>query len=87
MYSTRSRISGTMSSLRLIPVSSSLGVFRSIEKMMTVFSPQKLLQQALVFLKVHDTVQFHVIDPAQQKPVLADKLLPAGYGSVSAAGK
>lgn len=45
-----------MSSLRRIPVRSSLGVFRSIEKMLTVFSPAKLLQQALIFREVHDTV-------------------------------
>ena len=67
-------MSGTMSSFRLMPVRSSRGVFRSVEKMRTVFSPQSC---SLVLLEVHDTVELHIVHLADKQPSFADKLLAA----------
>ena len=65
-------MSGTMSSFRLMPVRSSRGVFRSVEKMRTVFSPQ-----SCCFLEVHDTVQFHIVHLSDEHTLFTDKLLDA----------
>ena len=55
-------MSGTMSSFRLMPVRSSRGVFRSVEKMRTVFSPQSCC---------------HIVHLSDEHTLFTDKLLDA----------
>ena len=64
-----------MSSLRRIPTRSSRGRVPVHREDAYRFQSAKLLQEALVLLKVHNAVQFHIIHLATDDTVSADELL------------
>ena len=70
-------MSGTMSSFRLMPVRSSRGRVPVRRENAHRLQSAELLHQALMFLEVHDTVQFHIVHLSDEHTLFTDKLLDA----------